>query len=178
VKQNDALYRETHREQRREYNRQWREQNPAYWRGYQNERLRTDLNYRLHNYLSAALRKAIKKGRHSTFELLGYSTDDLRRHLESLFQPGMAWENYGTLWHIDHVIPKSWFQIETDTGIDECELKACWSLRNLQPLTAGENLKKKDRHISHLEQGELRITYDRFRMEIEHRKQERLPFAL
>jgi hypothetical protein len=90
----------------------------------------------------------------------------------------MSWENYGTLWHIDHVIPKSWFRIETDAGIDEYELKACWSLQNLQPLTADENLKKKDRHISHLHLGELRITYDRFRMEIEHRKQERLPFAL
>ncbi|MFL6213460.1 MAG: hypothetical protein ACJ74J_06135 [Blastocatellia bacterium] len=178
LKQYDEEYRETHREQRREYNRQWREQNRDYWRGYQNQRLRTDLNYRLHNYISAALRKALKKNCRSTFELLGYSTDDLRQHLELLFQPGMSWENYGTLWHIDHVIPKSWFSIETDAGLDEYELKACWSLQNLQPLTADENLKKKDRHISHLQLGELRISYERFRMEIEHRKQQRMPFAL
>ena len=145
--------------------------------GASNERLRTDLNYRLHNYISAALRKAIKKDSRATFELLGYSTDDLRQHLESLFQSGMSWENYGTLWHIDHVIPKSWFCVETADGIDEYELKACWSLENLQPLCADENLKKKDRHVSHLQLGELRITHERFRMEIEHHKQERLTFA-
>src|SRR5205085_4052751 len=54
VKQYEEQYREAHRERKREYNRQWREQNRDYWRGYQNQRLRTDLNYRLHNYLSAA----------------------------------------------------------------------------------------------------------------------------
>lgn len=178
MKQYDEQYRERHREERREYNRQWRQEHGDYWRGYQNERLRTDLNYRLHNYISAAIRKAIRKNRRSTFDILGYSTDDLRHHLESLFQPGMSWQNYGTEWHIDHIIPKSWFRVETEDGIDEYELKTCWSLRNLQPLSAGENLKKKDRHISHLELGELHITHEQFRIMIEHHKRDQRAFAL
>lgn len=178
LKSYDDQYRETHREQRREYNQQWRQQNRDYWRKYQNERLKTDLNYRLHNYLSAALRKGIRKNRRSMFDILGYSIDNLRQHLESLFQPGMSWQNYGTTWHIDHVIPKSWFRVETEDGIDEYELKVCWSLRNLQPLGAGENLRKKDRHASHIELGELRVTYRQFRIVIERHKREQTAFAL
>jgi HNH endonuclease. len=178
IKRKGEEYRKTHREERREYNRQWRQKHGDYWRSYQNERLRTDLNYRLHNYISAAIRKAIRKNHRSTFNILGYSTDDLRHHLETLFQPGMSWQNYGTEWHIDHVIPKSWFRIENEDGIDEYELKVCWSLRNLQPLSASENLKKKDRHISHLELGELHITYEQFRIKIEHHKRDQTAFAL
>ena len=179
LKQFGKEYRATHREERRAYNRQWRAKNKDYWRSYQNERLHTDLNYRLHNYISAAIRKGIRKNRRSTLDLLGYSIDDLRQHLESLFQPGMSWQNYGTAWHIDHVIPKSWFELETADGIDEYELKACWSLRNLQPMNAAENLQKKDRHISHMELGELRITYEQFRIVIERQKREQaaLPFS-
>jgi hypothetical protein len=137
------------------------------------------LNYRLSNYLSAALRKAIKKGRRATFDILGYTIDDLRRHLESLFQPGMSWQNYGTAWHIDHVIPKSWFKLEAEDGIDEYELKACWSLLNLQPLSAAENLQKKDRHISQIAVGESLMTYEQFRivLELQKRDQTALPFS-
>lgn len=171
IKQYYAQYREAHREERREYNRQWRQKNRDYWRDYQNERLRTDLNYRLHNYISAALRRAIKKNHQATFDILGYTTDDLRLHLESLFQPGMSWENYGSEWHIDHVIPKSWFRLETEAGIDEYELKACWALANLQPLRADENLTKKDRHISDIRLGRSRVTYAQFRAGMERDKQ-------
>lgn len=174
LKQNQEQYRETHREKRREYNRQWRQQNRDYWRGYQNERLRTDMNYRLHNYISRAIRKAIRKDHQSTFDILGYSMDDLRQHLESLFQPGMSWQNYGTHWHIDHVVPKSWFKLDAETGLDEYELKWCWSLRNLQPMWMEENLKKKDRHISHIEVGQSHITYDQFRIMLEQHKRDQV----
>ena len=124
-KQQQEQYRKTHRERRREYNRQWRENNRDYWRDYQNERLRTDINYRLNNYISAAIRRAINKNHQTTFDLLGYSVDELRQHLESLFQDGMSWQNYGTQWHIDHVIPKSWFNLKTKDGIDKYELELC-----------------------------------------------------
>ncbi|MCI0486358.1 MAG: hypothetical protein L0229_07135 [Blastocatellia bacterium] len=171
MKQYGEEYRKTHRERRREYNRQWREENRDYWRDYQSERLRTDPTYRLRNYISASIRRAIKKDRKSAFKILGYSVDDLRHRLESLFQPGMSWENYGSLWHIDHIIPKSWFNLTSENGIDEYELRLCWSLENLQPLWADENLEKKDRYISHTEPGHLQMTCDRFRLILEPYKQ-------
>ena len=170
VKQQHQHYREAHREQRREYNRQWREKNRHYWRDYQNERLRTDTSYRLRNYIGAAIRKAIRKNRKSAFNILGYTVDELRQHLESLFQPGMSWENYGTAWHIDHITPKSWFKIEGPDGVDEYELKLCWSLDNLQPMWGDENLEKNNRYVSDTKIGRVRITYDQFRARVELQK--------
>jgi hypothetical protein len=178
VKQQQEEYRKTHREERREYNRQWRQKNRDYWRHYQNERLRTDPNYRLRNYIGAAIRKAIKKNRKSAFHILGYSVDDLRWHLESLFQPGMSWQNYGTEWHIDHVVPKSWFNLETENGLNEYEMKLCWSLQNLQPMWTSENLEKRDKHISHINLGQSQITYDQFRVLVGQGKREQVALTM
>ncbi len=168
VKQYDEGYRRKNRERRREYDRQWREENPSYWCDYQNKRLRTDIDYRLRNYIGAAIRRAINKNRHSVFNILGYSVDDLRHHLESLFQPGMSWHDYGSEWHIDHIIPKSWFNLASENGVDEYELRLCWSLENLQPLWASENLEKKDRHVSH---SDSQMTCNQFRLTLEVYKQ-------
>ena len=174
AKRSDAHYRETNREERREYNKQWRKQNKEYWRIYQNRRLRTDLNYRLRNYIGRAIRRALKKDRKSVFHILGYSVDELRQHLESRFQPGMTWDNYGDVWHIDHITPKSWFKIEGENGIDEYELRSCWSLENLQPMWVEDNLEKKDRYISDIRLGKSHVTYDEFRTLIETNKKMKL----
>jgi len=65
---------------------------------------------------------------------LGYTREQLRQHLESQFQEGMDWDNFGTGWHIDHIKPVSSFKLE--------EFKECWSLDNLQPLWAKDNMSK------------------------------------
>jgi len=71
--------------------------------------------------------------------ILGYTTVDLAKHLESQFTPEMTWENYGKYWHIDHITPTSWFRFTTP----DCEaFRKCWSLNNLQPLEAKANIRK------------------------------------
>lgn len=55
----------------------------------------------------------IKSG--SALEMLGYSADDLKMHLESLFTDDMTWDNYG--WHIDHIKPLSHFDPNTDVKV-------------------------------------------------------------
>jgi hypothetical protein len=70
--------------------------------------------------------------------LAGYTVHDLIAHLESKFQPGMGWHNFGE-WHIDHVRPRASFSFSSPA--DPAFLE-CWSLRNLQPLWAKDNLKK------------------------------------
>lgn len=70
--------------------------------------------------------------------MLGYSADDLKLHMESLFKEGMSWDNYGE-WHIDHIKPVSLFDPETDISIVN-------SLDNLQPLWAYENLSKGNKY--------------------------------
>ncbi len=84
------------------------------------------------------LKYGSKKRRHWEV-LVGYSVDELKTHLEKQFTSGMTWENYGTYWHIDHVIPKVVFNFETPEDID---FKKCWALKNLRPLEAKKNLSK------------------------------------
>lgn len=71
-----------------------------------------------------------------TEAMLGYGKEDLVKHLEELFQPGMTWENHGE-WHIDHVIPVS---VMLKRGVQD--VKVINALSNLQPLWAEENHKK------------------------------------
>ena len=80
-----------------------------------------------------------------TFQLLGYSRDELMQHLERQFLRGMTWDNYGE-WHIDHIVPLSSFNITDSRSPD---LVAAWALTNLRPLWARDNILKKD-HRMHL----------------------------
>lgn len=74
----------------------------------------------------------------NTSEMLGYTSQDLKIHIESMFVDGMSWENYGD-WHIDHKKPLSKFDISELPSIVN-------SLDNLQPLWAYENLSKGDKY--------------------------------
>lgn len=72
--------------------------------------------------------------------LVGYTSVQLKKHLEEQFKAGMTWENYGLHgWHIDHIIPVSVFNFEKP---EDDDFKRCWSLDNLQPLWAIDNIKK------------------------------------
>lgn len=101
---------------------------------------------RLRHNFAAQLRQHLKsKNGNHVFDLVGYSVEELRAHLESQFKPGMNWGNYGTHWHIDHKKPVSWFQYSSSTDQSFIE---CWSLNNLQPLEKHLNLSKSNRYAS------------------------------
>ena len=53
------------------------------------------------------LRAALKgKGTSQNFiQFLGLNANFFKQHMESSFQEGMNWENYGTVWQIGHRIP-------------------------------------------------------------------------
>jgi hypothetical protein len=132
-------------EKRLEINRKWRKNNPEKVRKYNRERenlkRETDPLHRLNGSISSQIYQSLKQdksGRHWE-DLVGYTLDDLKNKLESLFEEGMCWENYGT-WHIDHCIPLSWF--------DEEHIMDAWSLWNLQPLWGKENISKHNKYKS------------------------------
>lgn len=75
--------------------------------------------------------------------LVGYTVEDLKKHIGKLFKEGMTWNNYGRNgWHIDHKIPVSVHNFKNSEDID---FKKCWALSNLQPLWAIDNHKKRDK---------------------------------
>ena len=61
----------------------------------------------------------------------------LTEYLEYLFIGNMNWENYGTIWQIDHKIPMAWFDLT-----NEEEIKCCCNYKNLQPLFTKDNYDK------------------------------------
>ena len=64
----------------------------------------------------------------------------LRKHLEAHMTAGQTLENYGPVWHIDHVIPCAAFNLK-----DPEQVKKCFHYTNLRPLDALENIRKSDR---------------------------------
>jgi hypothetical protein len=110
-------------------------------RNYRKQRYKNDVNYRVRVIYYAGLSGRIN-GYHKqnkTTQYLGCSFEQLRRHLESKFQTGMSWDNYGE-WHIDHIIPCSAFDFS-----QEEDIKKCWHYTNLQPLWAKDNISKGDK---------------------------------
>ncbi|XKM40333.1 hypothetical protein A4U53_030855 [Rhizobium ruizarguesonis] len=129
-------------------NKKWRAANPEKARKIALEHyhrvIANDPKQRLDRAISSSVYASIKRGSKngkSTFDLLGYSLEQLVARLEPLFQHGMSWENYGE-WHVDHVFPKASFGYSTP----ECEgFKKAWALSNLQPLWADDNHHKNAR---------------------------------
>jgi AraC-like DNA-binding protein len=75
----------------------------------------------------------------SVFEKLGYSPRQLKEYIESQFDDKMSWNNYGTYWHIDHIIPQAALPY---ISLDDENFRIVWNLSNLRPLAAKENASK------------------------------------
>ena len=79
-----------------------------------------------------------KKAGRAWESLTDYTCNELMRHLEALFQPGMTWENMGD-WHVDHIRPRSSFSYG---DASDPEFRVCWAMTNLRPLWKLDNLRK------------------------------------
>jgi hypothetical protein len=77
-------------------------------------------------------------------ELIGCSSEELKLYLEQYFKPGMNWDNYGTSWHVDHIIAISTFS----NLLDPEQQQECFRFTNLQPLWGTENMSKHDKVAS------------------------------
>jgi len=132
----------------------WEKGIGSYWRNRELSRKVAALNARLHyaKYshtpelrFKRAMRNAVKritrisksKKEGRTIEYLGCSMLHARRHIEKQFKRGMHWNNHGTVWHIDHIIPLSKFDLT-----DPLQRKRANHFTNLQPLYVHENMRK------------------------------------
>ena len=127
-----------------------REKRRIYCRAYyaENKHKINTPELRFRRSLGKALWKAIKKNKKtSILNYIGTSLEELRKYFASKFyfvkevNQMMTWENYGTLWHIDHVVPLAFFNL-----LDEKQIYKAFHFTNLQPLWASENLSKNSKH--------------------------------
>lgn len=146
-KQKDKEYRINNWERRKETHTAWRKKdyedmktNPERQEEFNNKRIKSNVSRRI--------REILKQGKSErSHEYVGCSLEKLKEHLQSLFQEGMTWDNYGTYktgnhtsgWHIDHIIPCAAFDFESTL-----ETRACFHYTNLQPLWGKDNIIKKD----------------------------------
>lgn len=91
-------------------------------------KLKKNYRNRIYDYYSGTNRSKRSK------EIIGLSWDEFKNYLESKFQPGMNWNNYGA-WHIDHIIPLC-------SASNEIELEKLFYYTNCRPLWAKENIQK------------------------------------
>jgi hypothetical protein len=106
------------------------------WRTSERYRIKSKLRRGVHRMLRLA--KARKNGRRTT-SFLGTTFEDAKQRLEAKFKKGMTWQNHGSVWEIDHVVPLASFDLSKPES-----LKFANHISNLQPLFIYENRKKRD----------------------------------
>ena len=112
--QNLTLEQKQERTQQLTINARKRRKNPK-------TRLKEALRTRIYNSMKTNKER-------STLEYLGCSIDQYKTHLETQFTPNMNWDNWGSYWEIDHIIPLS--------------KGGTFYFLNTQPLTKTANRKK------------------------------------
>ena len=107
------------------------------------ERYGSDLNYKLKVLHRNRIYSAMKGYRIDLTKVenyLGCSWKHFVSWLEYMFEPDMTWENYGSHWHVDHVLPINQFDLNKEE-----HRRICFNWTNLQPKTQFDNCSKNDR---------------------------------
>jgi len=131
----------------REKIKEWSKRNPDKVRGYVKSSIKKrkliDPGFRvqcnMRNRLKEFITSAKNGGTQSIRSLIGCSTIQLAKHIESGFTKKMNWDNYGTHWHVDHILPCASFDHN-----DPKQVAQCWHWTNLRALEARKNMVKSD----------------------------------
>jgi hypothetical protein len=119
-------------EKKRTYNHanleRWRQVTAARWA--------TDLEFRIQRALRARITSAIKRSTKtgSAIRDLGCSIDELKTYIAGQFRGGMTWDNWPSVWHLDHIRPLCSFDLT-----DRDQFVAAAHYTNLQPLLVAEH---------------------------------------
>lgn len=158
---NKKKIREADPELSRQKQRDWRGRNRALSSGYSKKfkgkhlekvkawyrqmhhKKKSDPLYRLKRSCRRRVNGALKllSGHKSkrTFELIGCTPEFLRDYLQAQFTPAMSWENHGTYWHVDHIIPLASFDLTQPE-----QQRRAFHYSNCQPLEKLQNISKSD----------------------------------
>ena len=111
----------------------YREQNRDILNARDREKYNNSPSYRLNILMSSNIYRALRGGKSEQHweELVNYSLQELKEHLERQFDENMNWDNFGSYWEIDHIIPRNQFNYVKS---EDKEFQICWSLANLRPL--------------------------------------------
>lgn len=158
----NKIYKKAHKQDIKEYNKKYNKENRQAIQARQtrNQRVyRTIPQYkialRLRGRIYMLMKKLKAKKCTNTLSILGCSLEFLCKWFEFKFMDDMTLNNYGNVWHIDHVIPCSAFNL-----VDEAEQKRCFHWTNLQPMVGIDNIVKNDKIDRYQIMDQIIHTYD------------------
>jgi hypothetical protein len=141
-------YSDKHQDAIKAYTKVWRSQNKDRVNEYHRERRRNNPCIKLANILRSKISTNVKKVSstkdQSSLEIVGLASwEELKIHLESQFEDGMSWSNYGigennSTWHIDHILPIS-------LAMTLEEVKELNYYTNLRPMWGSDNIRKSNK---------------------------------
>lgn len=149
---NQRHYVSENQEEVKEYKKQYYQKNK--FKRNEKDRIRknTDIIFKLMSNMRSRINNVLRQNKQNhTIYLIGCKKTELIDWINYQLNNDLTWDNYGKLWHIDHVIPLSFFNLN---DVNEQKLAFNWS--NLRPFLARENLKKnckiyKDDTIIHMD---------------------------
>ena len=136
-------WREANKDKVKQTQREWVKNNPEKMRAYRKKQMENPAFRALDNQRKRfrSIMKSVRNGGTGSYSSkIGCTTKEFHKYMEAKFEPGMTWDNYGTYWHVDHIIPCAAFDQS-----DPHQVALCWHHSNMQPLEAKENLRKSDK---------------------------------
>lgn len=145
LKEKSKTYYKLNSEKRKEYNKKNAERNKelrhkrkSHRNKLRREKYKNDINYRLETICRKLIYRCFISKSDRTYNLLGYTTEQLKKRIEFNFKDGMSWNNYGE-WHIDHIKPVCAFDKDISPNIIN-------ALCNLRPLWASDNMSRNNKN--------------------------------
>lgn len=122
-------------------NKKWSKNNRDQRNKYFKNKKITEPLYKLRCNISTLICKSLRQQgfnkKSKSYEYLGCTFEEFKKHIENQFKEGMSWENRN-LWHLDHIHPISLAESEE-------EIIKLNHYTNFQPLWAKENIRKGNR---------------------------------
>jgi hypothetical protein len=146
LQKRDAIYHQKVKDRRRllEIERlktpEGKEKLREYRRMYRKKKSEEDPTFKLHQNLRKRIWKCIEKKSKSSKIYLGCTIEEYKDWIEFTMEDGMTWDNYGSVWNIDHVIPISKFDLTKEE-----EISKAFNWKNTCARNSGENFSKKDK---------------------------------
>ena len=110
------VYHKNHRAELLEYKKEYKKNNKEKINEYYKYKKLTDPLFKISGNMRSIIRGAFRNNGYTktskSHEILGCSFEELKKHLESQFEPWMSWDNYAlydgnlnTGWDVDHIEP-------------------------------------------------------------------------
>jgi hypothetical protein len=142
IKEKSREYKELNKDKIKEQRKEYRKLNKDKINSYRRKKMKEDPLFKLSNTIRNLIKDSIKNMGYNknskTYNILGCSFEEFKIYIENKFEEFMFWDNHGTYWHLDHIIPISWAK-------NEEEVYKLNNYKNFQPLSAYDNLVKNNR---------------------------------